>query len=147
MSNITPAWLLHVTPDIQFSIGEHQAAEYIETPSLLPVPLAAEPCKHVILWRDNIVPVIDMNILFGNPVENIFKHIIVIAYQRQDNNPLEFAAFRLVSSPEKINVNDDDACELPEDYPENMKHSILSMFKYNNQITSIFDYAKLISPA
>jgi len=145
MSNTAPAWLLCVADNIQFSIGEHEAAEYIETPALQHVPLAPEYCKHIIYWHDMIVPVIDMNIIHGHSAATNYQHVMVIAYQHEDHTPLMYAAFILASSPAKILVNDDDACELPESYPETLKPYVLSSFNYNNQVASILDIARLNS--
>lgn len=145
MSDKTPAWLLHVAENIQFSIGEHQASEYIETPILQHVPLAAPFCKSIIFWHGVPVPVIDMNILFGHSEAKNTKHLMVVAYQTEDNTPLQQVAFLLASAPEKIVVDDDDACELPDIYPEVLKPFVLSFFNYNQHATSIFDIAQLSS--
>lgn len=145
MSNTTPAWLLHVADNIQFSIAEHEAAEYLEAPMLHKIPVAKASCNHVIFWHDMIVPVIDMNIFFAHPAATNYQHIIVTAYQENDNERLQYIAFVLASAPEKIVVNDNDACEIPENYPEILKPHVLSSFSYNNQATSIFDIAQLSS--
>ena len=143
MANTAPAWLLHVTDNIQFSIGEHEAAEYIETPALQHVPLAPEYCKNIIFWHDMMVPVIDMNILHGNSATTNYQHVMVVAYQHKDHTPLIYMAFILASAPAKILVNDDDACELPETYPESLRPYVLSVFNHNNQVASILDIARL----
>jgi len=137
------AWLLHAADNIQFCIGLHQAAEYIEAPSLHAVPLATDYCKNIIFWRDLIVPVIDMNILVGNHTMQNNQFVMVIAYQTKDNTPLEYMAFKLASAPRKILVNDNDVCQLPDTYPKQLKPFVLSLFKHNNKIASIFDIAQL----
>lgn len=143
MSNTADAWLLCAADNIQFSIGVHEAAEYIESPVLQHVPLAPEYCKNIIFWHDMIVPVIDMNILHGNSATTNYQHVMVIAYQHKDHTPLAHVAFILASAPAKILVNDDDACELPESYPETLRPYVLSLFNYNNQVASILDIARL----
>lgn len=143
MSNTVPAWLLRVADNIQFSIGEHEATEYIDTPALHHVPMAPEYCNNILFWRDIMVPVIDMNILHGNSATTDYQHVMVLAYQEKEGMPLEYVAFTLASAPDKILVNDDDACELPESYPEILRPYVLSLFNYNNQVTSILDIARI----
>ena len=86
----------------KFSIGVHEAAEYIETPVLQHVPLTPEYCKNIIFWHDMIVPVIDMNILLGNSATTNYKHVMVIAYQHKEHTPLAYAAFILASALPKL---------------------------------------------
>ena len=143
MSETTPAWLLRVANDIQFSISEHQAMEYIENPLLHYIPKTPASCKNIIYWRDKIVPVIDMNILFDHSGTINTQHLMVIAYQEKEHTPLQYVAYILASAPEKIIVNDDTAVELPEFFPEKLKPFVLSSFSYNHQPTSIFDIAQL----
>lgn len=143
MSDTAPAWLLSVAENIQLCIGEHEAAEYIENPQLQYIPMTPDFCKNIIFWNDMIVPLIDINILYGNPAATGYQHVIVIAYQEKEGMPLGYVAFVLASPPDKIIVNDDDACELPEDYPETLSPYVLSLFSHNNQVVSILDIARL----
>jgi len=145
MPETTPAWLLSVADDIQFSIGEHQAVEYIESPVLQYVPLTPEYSTHVLFWQNSIIPVIDMNLLFEKPAATSNQHIMVVAYQKKDYAPLQHVAFILSSAPEKIMVNDDDASELPDFYPQMLKPSVLSIFNYNQKLTSVLNIAQLSS--
>lgn len=143
MSDTAPAWLLSVARNIHLCIAEHEAAEYVENPPLHPIPMSPAYCKNTLLWHDRIVPLIDINVLCGNPVKANYQNIIVTAYQAKEHSPLEYVAFVLASPPEKIIVNDDDACELPDDYPDSLTPYILSLFKHNNKLTSIIDIARL----
>lgn len=143
MSDTTPAWLLRVADDIQFSVGEHQALEYIESPHLHQVPMAPDYCKSVIFWQSQIVPVVDMNVIYEKPATPHVQHIMIIAYQKTDNVPLDYVAFILSAAPEKIEVNDDDFTELPEIYPERLKPYVLSAFNHQNTVTSIFDITSI----
>lgn len=145
MSDVAPAWLLKVANNIQLSIAEHEAAEFVENPLLHYVPMSPAYCKNIIFWHDRIVPLIDINILYGNPATTNYQSVIVTAYQEKDHMPLEYVAFVLAAPPEKIIVNDDDACELPDDYPDSLTPYVLSLFNHNNQVTSIIDIARLSS--
>ncbi len=142
LENTAAAWLLRAADNIQLCIGLHQAAEYIEAPTLHAVPMAPSFSNSVLFWRDRIIPVIDMNILAGNTAMNS-RFIMVTAYQEKDNVPIEHVAFKLETAPYKIQVHDDDACELPESYPEEIKPYVLSIFKYDNSIASILNIAQL----
>lgn len=143
MSDFAPAWLLNVADNIQLSIAEHEAVQFVEHPPLHFVPMSPAYCNNIIFWHDRIIPLIDINILYGNPATTDYKSVIVTAYQEKDHTPLQHVAFVLASPPEKIIVNDTDACELPDDYPESLTPCVLSMFMHNNQPTSIIDIARL----
>ena len=145
MSNTTPAWLLQASDKFHFSIGEINAAEYIQAPALHTAPISFSHCRHVINWRDKIVPVIDLSMLATNIPATDFQNMFVITYQEKDYAPLKFAAFILTSSPEKIFVDDDSVSELPENYPEKLKNSVLSFFNYNDKGVSIFELSNLCS--
>ncbi len=137
------AWLLHVAKNIQFCIGLHQAAEYIEAPSLYNIPLAPAYCNNVLFWRDSIIPVVDINLLAGQPATLSHRLVMVIAYQVQDNTPIEYLAVLLESAPHKIQVNDNDACAMPKTYPERLKPYVVSLFEYHNEVASILNIARM----
>lgn len=145
MSNTTPAWLLQASDDIHFSIGEINAAEYITAPELHTAPISYNYCRHVINWREKIVPVIDLGMIANDTAATNFQNMFVITYQEKDYAPLKYAAFILTSSPEKIFVDDNSLCDLPEDYPEKLKNSVISFFTYNNKQVGIFEFSNLCS--
>ncbi|VAW92029.1 hypothetical protein MNBD_GAMMA22-2311 [hydrothermal vent metagenome] len=137
------AWLLHVANNVQFCIGLHQAAEYIEEPTIHSVPMAPAYCNHVLFWRDDIIPVVDINLLAGHPATQSRRFVMVIAYQVQDNAPIEHLAVLLESAPHKIQVNDKDACEIPKTYPERLKPYVMSLFKYKDEVASVLNIAQM----
>ncbi len=143
LENTASAWLLQAANNIQVCIGLHQATEYIEAPSLQAVPMAPSFSNSVLFWRNDIIPVIDINLLAGNTTAMSNQFIMVAAYQTKDNMPVEHVAFKLEAVPYKIVVNDDDACELPENYPEGIKPYVLSLFKHDNTVASILNIAQL----
>jgi len=142
-SNSTIAWLLRAAENIQFCIGVHQAAEYIESPSLHEIPMAPAYCKNILFWRGIIVPVIDIKQLAGNPKSNDDHIVMVTAYQIKDNSPIDHIAFVLEAAPQKIEVHDENSCDLPENYPELLKPYVMSLFKHNDNIASVFNIAQL----
>jgi len=139
----TIAWLLRAAENIQFCIGVHQAAEYIESPSLHEIPMAPGYCKNILFWRGIIVPVIDIKQLAGNAESNTDHIVMVIAYQVKDNTPIEHIGFVLESAPQKIQVYDENICELPESYPELLKPYVVSLFKHKDKIASILNIAQM----
>lgn len=145
----TSAWLLSISDSIQFCIAEHEAEAYINDTEVQVVPLTSDYCRHVIFWQDKILPVIELDEMIDKKVKdndtasNFFKHIFITVYQTEENAPLEYIAFKLSSAPEKMRVNDDNICDVPDDYPECLKPHLLSIFNHNDKITSIFDIASI----
>ena len=130
--------------------GEPEAEAYIYGINSHKVPKTPDFCSQVVYWREMILPVVDLNKLIGstlsiNIANTYAKHLFLLSYQKEANTPLDYMAFRLSSAPDKIQVNDDDACDLPNEYPEKLTPYTLSLFNYKNQITSIFDIAQLSS--
>jgi chemotaxis signal transduction protein len=142
MPDPVPAWLLNIASNIQLAIAEHEAAEYLEDPEIHYVPMTPAYSKNIIIWQDRMVPLIDLNVLYGNPATTDYRSVIVIAYQQKEYMPLQYIALVLAASPDKIFVSDEDACGLPENYPESLRPCTLSLFQYNNQITSVIDMAR-----
>ena len=148
MSETTPAWLLPISDDIHLCIGEIQAQAYIDDVTLYTVPLTPNHCHKVMFWQDIVIPVINMSVFIDDAViegndENYIEHAFVLAYQNKDHDPVEFLALRLLSIPEKIQVNDESFCDIPNGYPEKMTPYLLSLFNYNNKLISIIDFNKM----
>ena len=145
MPNETSAWLLKTSDDIQFSIADHEIAEYVTTPTLLSIPMSPAYCKNIIFWRNIMVPVVDLNVFSGKTVTTNYQHVMIIAYQVKQNMPLEYIAYFLVAAPVRISVVDENACGLPETYPDILRPYVLSSFSHRDETVGIFDLAKLSS--
>ena len=53
------AWLLDFSRNQLAAVGLHELLEVLSRPKLYYVPMASARCHHVLVWRDEILPVVD----------------------------------------------------------------------------------------
>jgi hypothetical protein len=110
------AWLL--------TLGDHRAAVGVrEQVHLMLDPGAAElastpaHCRHVIFWNDRCVPVMDLAHWLDPSTAAVdagpHRHLGVYAYQLGADMPVEFGALWLSRPPQRVEVDDAAATQLP----------------------------------
>ena len=140
------AWLLECGNSLAIAVGDHEMVEYIQGPFCYSVPATPGYCDSVLLWHDNFVPVMDIAALYDRPVEKANSVICILNYQPVANEPLLQVALRVSKAPEKINVDDEQACELSEPFKSSLLNSVtLTSFTAGSQQAIIVDIAKLCS--
>ncbi|HTN50720.1 MAG TPA: chemotaxis protein CheW [Burkholderiaceae bacterium] len=106
------------------TLGDHRAAVGVrEQVHLMLDPAAAElastpaHCRHVIFWNDRCVPVMDLGRWLdpgaAASAAGPHRHVGVYAYQGGAGMPVEFGALWLARPPQRIEVDDAAASELP----------------------------------
>ena len=108
------AWLFDFGAGLRAAVGGQHLAEYLRAPEVVEVPLAPAVARGVLVWRERLVPLLDLGRLAGNddgrgePVG-----AIVLAYRQTPESPLQYGALALAAAPREIGVRDDLACDLP----------------------------------
>ncbi len=144
---VSDAWLLELSDSISIATGDHEMVEYLPAPICFSVPGSPGYCSRVLSWQDKLVPVMDISMLLGQPTADESKTLIsLVAYQIESRAPLQHLALRVSKAPEKIQVDDEQACELPEEMNTSLLMPIfLSCFTYAERTAIIFDFASLCS--
>jgi len=144
--SISDAWLLETNDSLSIAIGDHEMVEYVHAPVCFSVPGSPEYCNSVLFWQNNLVPVMDFGVLFDQPVVADSNLISLVVYQEEPGSPLQYVAIKVITAPEKIRVDDAQACELPdENIADLLKLLCLSCFSHEDQPVMILDINRLCS--
>lgn len=141
------AWLLELSDTLTIATGDHEMLEYIPAPIYFLVPGSPDYCSQVLFWQDDFVPIIDIGKLIGQPATSDSKiQVCLVAYQVEPGAPLQHLAIRVSKAPEKIGVDDEQACELPENIDTSvLMPTCLSCFTQAERAVVIIDLASLCS--
>jgi len=111
------AWLLELGNDYRAAVGNQYMVEYLVTPEIeiMPVPLSPDYSPGVMVWRKQIIPVIDLVRPLNPGFESSgdISGVMVLAYQDAPGTPLKHGALAIRAAPENIMVNGDSACAIP----------------------------------
>lgn len=134
------AWLFDFGFDLRAVVGGPHLSEYLLAPPVLKIPLAPVAACGVLVWRQQLVPLLDFSQLVGNDDSGVLaktpKNAIVLVYRTAAESPLQYGALALAARPREIGVRDDLACELPAQ-PGFWKGLAASCIRYENRPTPI----------
>lgn len=144
--SISSAWLLEPNDLLSMAIGDHEMVEYVHVSASFPVPGAPKYCNHVLFWKHNLVPVMDLGILLGKPAQGTSAFISLVAYQERPGSALQYVAVKVRTAPEKVRVDDSQVCDLPVEISEGVLMPLcLSCFNHGGKSVVILDIAGLCS--
>ncbi len=110
------AWLLSYAPGRYFSMPLKACHEVLETPEVMFVPGIARYGLGLVRWRDEWLPLIDMNALVtGGAVQPHHESYCIIIAYRGEHDYIDYAALSLPAFPQVIEVLNDNICALPQD--------------------------------
>jgi len=139
------AWLLDFGGGVQAACGHHEMWQVLISPTLFEVPCTTFYCDNVLIFQDDILPVLDVISLFEQKVIQTSSQIVGIAiYQQNPSAPIHYAGLRLANMPLSVYVSDEQMCDLPADQPFQEPLAI-SCFSYENKEIPIIDFAYLFS--
>lgn len=108
------AWLFDFGADLRAAVGGRHVAEYLRAPRAVEVALAPPHARGVLVWRERLVPLLDLARLAGVADDRGEPMgAIVLAYRETPESPVQYGALALVAAPREIEVRDDLACDLP----------------------------------
>ena len=139
------AWILPILPDFKLAVSDVEMVEYLTAPTLIHVPLTPYYCNHVIVWREGLVPVFNLNPLFILPSVHEVHHFGILAYQQAPKTPLQHMAVILSGSPLRVVVDDAQVTDAPEEVEGVFKKLVLSCFTYQDSPVSILNVPYLAS--
>lgn len=120
------AWIFRITPSISAAVGELELVHLLpEHPILYAVPQAPHYCRHVMVWRQKIVPVMNLAARLQTaagrgetattPTPDTHQRLGIFAY-RDDAAKPAYGALFLASLPRRYAVSDAQMCRLPADF-------------------------------
>ena len=145
--NSATAWLLDLDGTLRAAVGEQEMTHFIPAPELHPVPLSPVYCNEVLIWQDNIVPVLDLAAwLHDSPVNRRQSVVGIIVYQESPGAPTHFGALHLANVPNRVQVTDEQSCDLPEQ-PVRWQEVAISCFADAQGAVPILDLGYIFSNA
>jgi len=142
-----PARLLEYRPGRYVAFAPHATVALVDSPDIVAVPGAPYYCLGLMAWQDRHLPLIDLDTLlraYPNGREPPTGHVLVLAYQRAANEPLEYGAVCARSLVATVEVSDSDARELPDD-SDLWPWIALSCFEHRGQPVPVIDTARLFA--
>ena len=110
----TGAWLLELGGRHMGVIGQKQMLHLLPAPlSLHEVPASPLFCRHVVVWEQEPIPVMDLSAwLEGGPARDDPAVVAVAAFASGTGGENRRGALMLSAIPRRIVVTDDLACDL-----------------------------------
>ncbi|MFC1684068.1 chemotaxis protein CheW [Pseudomonadota bacterium] len=113
-----PAWLLNLGGDCYGAVGHLHLVHLVVAPACSDVPHSPFYCQKVYVWQGNILPVMDLaSRLAGHPAlleEDGESLLGIVAFQETADEPPRYGGVLLSAPPQRIDVTDEQAAELPE---------------------------------
>ena len=136
-------WLLPLDQTMNVAVGEYEFIHIVDQPEYISIPQTPEHCKHVILWNENIVPVINLSSWFSGHEQDEDAGVVAILIYNNSEGELLYGGIKLVNIPVSDKVKNDQGCSLPGN-ADKWKEISLSCFKSGNgAIVPILDVAAL----
>jgi len=144
MPNQSSAWLIETTGGYKFAIAEYELIEYVMEPQRQHIPLAPTYASSILLWQENMLPIIDFGQLVA--AQSYAKSsVAVLAYQINTGEELHYMAVELQQAPKKILIDDAQVCE-PLSTDRGIWHFLSSSwFSYDNEALPIINIRTLAS--
>lgn len=139
------AWLLEFAHNQIAAVGLHELVEVLSRPRLYHVPMATARCHQVLVWRDEILPVVNFGAARGiEPDDAITGGAVtaIAAYQTAPGEPLRHGALELNVMPKTVTVADNMACALP-DTSSPINELAVSCFSHDNVAVPIIDLTRV----
>ena len=151
--NSAQAWLLEFNRQQVAAVGLHELVEVLSRPKLYHVPMSGPRSHQVLVWRDEILPVVDFGADTDTDTESESEDALlgaavtaIAVYQTVPGEPLRHGALQLNGMPRTVTVADNMACALP-DSPSPICNLAISCFSYENLAVPVIDLTRVFERA
>jgi len=144
-NNGVAAWLLQVDRLVNVAIGQFELIHIIDEPDYMSIPQAPDYCKDVVLWNNNIVPVMSLASWLTSCLQVDNTGVVAIVVYQDDQGKHKFGGIKLSSPPIQAKVNNSQQCQLTDDLDKWRKVSLSSFKSKTGDIVPIIDVSKLFS--
>ena len=141
----TDAWLLSFGVDCAAAIGGRELFHILYRPQTHVLPRTPAHCSRVIEWEGQLLPLWDTRGRLGESPTTEVAMVAVVGYLDTDGDTA-FGALCIEAPPQRITVNDAQACDLPETAPE-WRHISQSCFNRDDAPVPILDLTSMFTAA
>ncbi len=133
------AWLLDCGDGLSIAVGDHQFVELLPADADCREP--GENADGTLAWQQSRVPLLEL----GRPAAaGGAGYHCILYFQQAPDTPLRAAAIRVYGAPERIRIDDTQACELPPEHRNAaLAGAVLSCFVHEEKAVLILDIAAL----
>ena len=139
------AWLLEFSRTQIAAVGLHELVEVLSRPKLYHIPISSPRCHQVLVWRDEILPVVNFSVEPGTgSMDDLTSGAVtaIAVYQTVPGEPLRHGALELTVMPKTVSVADNMACALPESSSW-IAELAISCFSYENLAVPVIDLTRV----
>lgn len=141
------AWIVQLAGGWPVALGEREMTHVVERPVLQDIPQTPGHCQQVLLWEEDMLPVLDLTAwLTGQPAARAGATVGIVGWQEQPEAPPQYGALLFTGIPQKVRVQDNQICDLPIQ-PAGWASVAVSCFHHNEQAVPILDVPALFSGA
>ena len=138
---VSNAWLLSFSEHVSAAVGSMELVHILSSvPELSEIPHSPSFCQYSISWEGHLLPVMDIATYLDGERNNKEREacynsglIGVVAYIDTEKKQQSYGALLLNKLPVRIEVDDKQACDLPES-PAGWSGLAISCFKYNDNV-------------
>ncbi len=141
------AWLLDFGNGLQAAVAYHEMWQVLLSPKLFDVACTPQYCSHVLIFQKRILPVLNLATFLldaHKPFIATGNVVGIAVYQTDPQAPVNYGCLYLSQMPQRIEVSDEDACDLPDEI-KYWEPLTLSCFLRNEVAIPIIDFASLFS--
>ena len=145
--SVSDAWLLECGDSLSIAVGDHEMLELLNSERCDPLPGSPGFCAEVLQRNGEAVPVVDLEALCRDGARHSDSTYLCLLYdQKAPGQPLQQVALRVENAPERIQVDDAQICEFPQDYEQSLIRNItLSCFTHHARPVLVLDISSLCS--
>ncbi len=122
------AWIMNINEQSYASVSQMELVHIINEPCYTAIPGAPAYCRNVIVWNDNILPVIDLTGLLSTTGIQSKREVVAVIIYRNSNDEIHYGGIVLAKSPDLEFVENTQICSLPT-HTQKLKDIALSCFK------------------
>jgi len=139
------AWLLQVDRLVNVAIGQFELIHIIDEPDYMSIPQSPKHCKDVVLWNNNIVPVMSLVSWLTSEIQVDNTGVVAIVVYEDEQGKHKFGGIKLSNAPIQAKVKNSQQCQLTGDFDKWRKVSLSSFKSKTGDIVPIIDVSKLFS--
>ncbi len=136
--------MMEVGAGRRVAAGTNHVVEYLLSPETIRLPLTPAYCPAVLIWREQIIPSLDLAQLAPNPepARHEWHGAVVLAYQEAPGMPLRYGAVLVHAAPQETWVSNNMACPLPEESTA-FQHFSSACFAHEEKAVPVLDTHRL----
>ena len=142
------AWLLECGDALTVAVSDHEIVECVQPERYYSIPGTPDYCCNVLAWQDKLVPVMDMAAALHGEHRAQSEPLLacLLSYQLAPKQPLQYLALRISQTPQKIQVEDEQVCEVPTEGISQLLASVsFCCFSHQQLPVAILNIEKLCS--